>query len=128
MMVLVVEDEFFVAADLGDQLTRAGFHVLGPAQSAERALKLVEATPPDVAIVDIGLADGPLAGVDLVRQLSEDYGVACIFCTAQAAEAQKHEHLAKGCIIKPYTFDQVLTALKNVTPRPSEPHSTSPEV
>ena len=39
--VLVVEDEAIVAIDIADQLTEAGFLVVGPAPSVAKALKLI---------------------------------------------------------------------------------------
>ena len=40
--VLVVEDEAILAIDIADQLTEAGFLVVGPAPSVAKALKLIE--------------------------------------------------------------------------------------
>jgi DNA-binding response OmpR family regulator len=55
--VLVVEDEAIVAIDIADQLTEAGFLVVGPAPSVAKALKLIEQVGCDVAVLDVNLRD-----------------------------------------------------------------------
>jgi DNA-binding response OmpR family regulator len=53
--VLIVEDEFFIALDIGQQLADAGFEVVGPAPSVAKALKLAAEPGCDVAILDVNL-------------------------------------------------------------------------
>jgi DNA-binding response OmpR family regulator len=53
--VLLVEDEAIVAIDIADQLTEAGFLVVGPAPSVAKALKLIEEVGCDVAVLDVNL-------------------------------------------------------------------------
>jgi DNA-binding response OmpR family regulator len=53
--VLVVEDEFFIAFDISQQLADKGFEVVGPAPSVSKALKLVAEPGCDVAILDVNL-------------------------------------------------------------------------
>ena len=55
--VLVVEDEAIVAIDIADQLTEAGFEVVGPAPSVAKALKLIEHVGCDIAVLDVNLRD-----------------------------------------------------------------------
>jgi len=52
---LVVEDEPLLAMDVADQLTDAGFEVVGPATSVASALKLLDEVGCDVAVLDIHL-------------------------------------------------------------------------
>ncbi|MFK0276218.1 response regulator [Ensifer sp. NPDC090286] len=58
LRILVVEDEFLLAADLADRLEAAGYAVAGPASSVRVALETIAADPPDAAILDIQLTDG----------------------------------------------------------------------
>src|SRR5215813_2365628 len=53
--VLVVEDEFMIGLDIGQQLADAGFEVVGPAPSVAKALKLLAEPGCDVAILDVNL-------------------------------------------------------------------------
>ena len=62
--VLIVEDDPFIAIDLEDAFSDAGFDVLGPFASLAPALKALETRSPDVATLDYELIDttsGPLA-------------------------------------------------------------------
>jgi DNA-binding response OmpR family regulator len=61
--VLVVEDEAIVAIDIADQLTEAGFMVIGPAPSVAKALKLIEDVGCDVAVLDVNLRNETAAPV-----------------------------------------------------------------
>lgn len=55
--VLIVEDEALLAIDLASNLTDAGFFVVGPATSVAKALRLIEKTGCDVAVLDVNLRD-----------------------------------------------------------------------
>lgn len=54
-LILVVEDEFFIAMDLRDTLTRAGYRVLGPTRSVADSLDLLQHSMPDAAVLDLNL-------------------------------------------------------------------------
>jgi DNA-binding NarL/FixJ family response regulator len=55
--VPVVEDDFLIAIDIGQQLANAVFEVVGPASSVAGALKLVAEAGCDVAILNVKLGD-----------------------------------------------------------------------
>lgn len=55
--VLVVEDEALLAIDIAQQLTDAGFEVVGPASSVAKALWLIGEVGCDVAVLDVNLRD-----------------------------------------------------------------------
>jgi DNA-binding response OmpR family regulator len=55
--VLVVEDEPIIALDIRQQLTDAGFEVLGPATSVASALPFMIEPGCDVAILDVNLGN-----------------------------------------------------------------------
>ena len=70
--ILVVEDQYLLAADLKRTLERCGATVIGPVPTAERAVALIPgALPLDGAILDVNLEAGgsgyPVA--DLLRDL-----------------------------------------------------------
>ena len=56
--VLVAEDEFVIALEIGDTLRRAGYEVVGPAATAGEAARLAAEGPLDAAVLDLGLRDG----------------------------------------------------------------------
>jgi len=53
--VLVVEDDALLALAVAEMLKNEGFHVIGPAHSADRALTLIERTLPALAVLDVNL-------------------------------------------------------------------------
>jgi CheY-like chemotaxis protein len=53
--VLVVEDEYFLAFELDNDLRAAGAIVLGPAPSVDMALDLLEREMPELAVLDVNL-------------------------------------------------------------------------
>jgi DNA-binding LytR/AlgR family response regulator len=82
--ILVVEDEYLVAADLTASLEALGAEVLGPAASVNQALSLVEnhGSRLDGAVLDINLRDErvyPVADVLTAR------GVPFVFTTGYDA-------------------------------------------
>lgn len=53
--VLVIEDEYFIAADLKRALAAAGAEVVGPSGDLAAGLALLDARPIDVAVLDVNL-------------------------------------------------------------------------
>ena len=56
--VLVVEDEYLLAFDLADVLTRLGVEVVGPVSTCQDALAAIHSGSIDLAVIDVGLATG----------------------------------------------------------------------
>lgn len=65
--VLVVEDEYYLAADLVAALQQQGGEVIGPANDAARARRLINDLRPECAIIDLNLS-GAL-GLDVADAL-----------------------------------------------------------
>ena len=54
--ILVVEDEYLIAATLSDQLEDAGSIVLGPVPSVDKAIKIIDSESQiDAAVLDVNL-------------------------------------------------------------------------
>ena len=62
-LILVAEDEPFIALDVALAIEDAGGEVAGPAASVEEALALIESLPIIAAILDVNLADGDISPV-----------------------------------------------------------------
>lgn len=58
--VLVVEDEFFIAADYACELERAGFEVVGPVATIAEAIRSARDDDLDGAILDMNLRGEPV--------------------------------------------------------------------
>lgn len=90
--ILIVEDEFLVAANLEAALEDWGHTSLGIAPDVSAALQLA-AQAPDVALVDVNLRDGQ-TGPTIAKKLRE-MGVSVLFVTANP---RMLEGVAKGAI------------------------------
>lgn len=62
-LVLVAEDQIFIALDLAMAVEDAGGEVAGPVASVENALALIETLPITAAILDYNLTDGDVTSV-----------------------------------------------------------------
>ena len=110
MQVLVVEDEFLIATDTAETLIEAGHEVAGPACTVDEAVRLVEASTPDLALIDVNL-HGRRDGPALARELQERYGIPCLFVTAQPALAREHRELAVGVLAKPFDGSDLVASV-----------------
>lgn len=110
--VLIVEDEFLVAMELEDILTDAGHKVVGiaPDQAAVGRLD----APPEVALVDLNLRDGP-SGPAIARQLAERFGTVIVYVTANPGQIGTPAPTALGVVQKPFSQHAILTAVALAT-------------
>jgi CheY-like chemotaxis protein len=109
--VLIVEDEYLVAADLEAALEDLGYASVGIAQDLETALDLAQSGP-DIALVDVHLRDGE-TGPLIARRLVEEFAVKVLFVTANprmVADTQLPG--AIGVIGKPCQHDLIAAALE----------------
>ena len=113
MVILVAEDEALVALVLELALTAAGHRLLGPAATAAGALRLAEEGRPDLALLDIVLAEGG-DGVAVARALRDRHGTPSLFLSAQTAQARAARDAAWGLIRKPYDPVVVVRAVEGV--------------
>ncbi|MBX4903638.1 MULTISPECIES: response regulator [Rhizobium] len=96
--VLIVEDEFLIALDLGATVEGIGMQVAGLANDREQALRLAPSA--DIAFVDVNLADGP-TGPELGRRLAEEHGIAVVFMTGNPETVADGVKGAVGVVQKP---------------------------
>ncbi|MFS8145841.1 response regulator [Rhizobium sp. R635] len=96
--VLIVEDEFLIALDLGATVESIGMQVAGLAHDREQALRLAPLA--DIAFVDVNLADGP-TGPEIGRQLAEEHGIAVVFMTGNPEMVADGIKGAVGVVQKP---------------------------
>jgi two-component system, response regulator PdtaR len=113
LRILIVEDEILIALELESLLQDLGHDVVGIAASSEDAISLGEDLKPEIAFVDIHLADGP-TGVDVARELASEHQVTVLFMTANAKRIPEDFAGARGVIAKPYTERGVREALAYV--------------
>ena len=61
--VMIAEDDLMMADMLAEVLVDSGYEVCGVANTVEQAVELGERDKPDLAVLDIRLAEGGLGGV-----------------------------------------------------------------
>ena len=109
MKILIVEDEYLVATSLKYLLETMGYEVEGIADNVTSALNEAERTQPQLAFVDIQLANGD-SGLDAAAELKKR-GVICIFLTGNPPEGPRPD-LALGCLPKPFSDVALVAAIK----------------
>jgi len=78
--ILVVDDEKNIRILFRDELEEAGYEV-ELAASGKEALARIEASPPDLAILDIRMPD--MTGIEILQTLRQDHPkLPVIMCTA----------------------------------------------
>jgi two-component system, response regulator PdtaR len=106
--ILVVEDEGLVALEIETFLMGAGHDVVGVAAGRAVALALARAERPDLALVDVRLANGD-SGLDLAADLSA-LGVPVLLVTGNCPQ-DLGRSVALGCLHKPFDEHQLLAAV-----------------
>jgi CheY-like chemotaxis protein len=107
--LLVVEDDYMVAADLAQELTDRGAEVLGPAGSVGKALALIAAAPRiDGAVLDINLGDEK---VYPVAEALRARGVPFVFTTGYDAWIVPEAFAAVRRLEKPVDLRALIESL-----------------
>ena len=93
MNVLIVEDEVLIAMYLELLVNDFGHQVCAVARSKVEAVAYAAAHLPNVALMDIRLADG-CSGIDAAREIYVRHSIRCIFLSANLDEATRNAVLA----------------------------------
>ncbi len=110
LLVLVVEDDLFVADYTACLLEEMGCLVLGPAPSQDAAIRLLDHGSPDIAILDVNLQNDTTV-VELARILKKQ-SIPIVYATGYEP-SQIAGYLAEQVVQKPYTGDELCRALLN---------------
>lgn len=98
LRVLIVEDEALVAMEIEGMLGLAGHEPIAHADDVLSAVAAAEAEQPDLALVDIQLAQGA-SGLEVASELKKR-GVPVLFATGNCP-ADSGKGLGLGCLHKP---------------------------
>lgn len=107
--LLIAEDEALVAMVLRDALTDAGYLVLDLTTRHGEAVAVAKASRPDLALVNIHLADGD-DGIALAEQL-HDLAVPVVFISGQTSRARSAATVAIASMPKPYEAEDMVKAV-----------------
>jgi DNA-binding response OmpR family regulator len=110
LRILIVEDEPLFAQTLKHLIELNPMHIVTDiAADSMEALASADERRPDLALVDLRLAHGS-SGYAVAAKLGE-MGVPCLFTTGKAPSFPVPD-LALGCLVKPYSHEDLVRALK----------------
>jgi transcriptional regulator with GAF, ATPase, and Fis domain len=110
--ILIVEDEFVVANDLRVILKKAGYNVVGIADSYDEAMAMIAEHKPGIVLLDIYLK-GIHTGIDLAKVLAEK-NIGFVYLSANNNQSVLEAAGATqpyGFLVKPFREKDVLIAL-----------------
>lgn len=112
--ILIVEDEFIVAADLNGKLKKMGYAVIGETNSGEQAIELAHRHRPSLILMDVRLA-GALDGIEAATRIRRELALPVVFLTAHsdATTLERAGHAeAFGYILKPFDDRELHTHIE----------------
>ena len=119
--VLIVEDEAVLAMDLESIVEESGHRVFGEAMSLEEVEAFDDVVGPDLAFVDIQLADGS-NGLDVCAYIRGHWpATAVIFVTANPKKIPDDFCGAHGVIPKPFSRSGLMLAMRFIEEGLSDP-------
>ncbi len=124
--IAIVEDELLVVQDLTTILEGASHHVVGHAVSGQAGLELVEATSPDLVLLDIKLK-GDMTGLDLAKAINGK--VSFLFITSlkdATSRAEIASLSAGGYLLKPFVEEELLVNVQLALSRRDRQASRNP--
>ncbi len=111
--VLIVEDDVLIA-DMNEHiLLENGYEVCGIARTVAEAVRLARLHKPDLAVIDMRLAEGGL-GTEVVEQLTANGRLGILYATGNISNALLTSVNGDACLGKPYGDDDLLRGLKVV--------------
>jgi DNA-binding response OmpR family regulator len=81
--VIIAEDDLFMADMLQEVLVDNGYEVCGIARTVQQGIELSERHKPDLAVLDVRLAEGGL-GTEIAARLDRKGGVGILYATGNA--------------------------------------------
>ena len=112
MAILIVEDDYLIAQNLEDELTEAGFSVLGPAGSVSDAMAIIdEGGQPDAAILDVNLGDETSFSLADMLAIA---GIPFVFATGYGAEFLPEKFAGRPVVTKPCVVADLVDVVRNM--------------
>ncbi len=113
--ILVVEDEYYQAADAARALGGAGAEIIGPCPTEEAARAALETQRPDAVVLDVNLGSGPT--FQLAETLKER-GIPFVFFTGydQVMIPKEFEDIVR--LEKPVELQKIVGAISKVVMAP----------
>jgi len=99
-----------IAEMTAELLGEHNFEVCGIATTGNEAMALAHSTNPDIALIDLRLANNE-RGTKVAERLASLGRIGILYTTGNAAREALEGAVGDGCLIKPYLHDDLLRAL-----------------
>jgi two-component sensor histidine kinase/CheY-like chemotaxis protein len=113
LKVMIAEDDLIMADMLEDVLVGNGYDVCGIARTVEKAVELGERHKPDLAVLDVRLADGGI-GTDIAARLNRRGSLGVLYASGNAGQMGLTKANGEAFLGKPYRAVDVVRALEIV--------------
>jgi DNA-binding response OmpR family regulator len=113
LKVLIAEDDLMIADLTEEVLVESGFEVCGIARTVAEGVALGRLHKPDLALIDMHLADGGL-GTEVAAELGRFGRVGVLFATGSASDVIQDAGVGDAYIVKPYNSVDLVRALEIV--------------
>ena len=109
--ILIVEDDQSIADEMAKILERMGYDIMAILASGEEALEEIAKPPhPDLVIMDISLA-GTLDGIQAGKYVEDHLKLPVIYITGHRDKAALLEQKGRVPLLKPFTTEDLRTAI-----------------
>ena len=108
--ILLVEDEYLIAAGLGSIVEELGYDVVGPVSETQQALELMERTTPDAAVLDIDLGKETSLGL---AEILMKRRIPLVFCTGVSVDLPESLR-SVPVVTKPHVRDEIGAVVKRL--------------
>ncbi len=113
LKVLIAEDDVTIAGIVQQILTDEGYDVCGIARTVAVAVALSRCHEPDLAIIDLRLADGGL-GSEIPAQLGVRGKLGVLYVSGSIEQIRLTADDGEACLAKPYCPSDLLRGLEIV--------------
>jgi two-component sensor histidine kinase len=111
--VLIAEDELLIGDMIADILAESGYDVCGVAGSVAEAIEVGERLHPDLAIIDLRLADGGI-GSEVGTRLRRHSRLGVLYTTGNGDTTGLTADHGEACLAKPFALADLVRAVKIV--------------
>ncbi|PZV12025.1 MAG: hybrid sensor histidine kinase/response regulator [Leptolyngbya sp.] len=119
IQILIVEDEYVIAANLQENLETLGYDVVGIASSATEAIETAGAVRPDLVLMDIRL-QGEMDGVQAAEQIWTQLQIPVVYVTGNSDKSTLDRAKVTcpfGYILKPVKSKELYVAIETALSR-----------
>jgi DNA-binding response OmpR family regulator len=114
LKIMIAEDDLMIADMIEEMLVDCGYEVCGIARTVTEAVALGRQHNPDLAVIDLRLADGGL-GTDVAAQLGVLGRPGVLYATGNSSNVMLTAADGHACLAKPYRCSDLLRSLELVS-------------